>query len=768
MPSDFHFRFATCLTLVLACAGLGYSEWDLIPGIIPITALVIGLTIAAFIWADRISLSLRDSNLFGGGIALATGAWLVTQVSQLQEGYTSLLLQPGLILPYVGPFLMVLIPAKLLRPKHIGDWWTLQGIGLAAIALGASMSETEIFAALLAAYFCSALWSISVLHLRATSCLIAPMPTVRSSRATPIASGEVRFHPRPLIGMLAKSLALATIIGLVLFFVTPRAAAERWAFGKSRLETGFSLENSHDINKSGDLNVNRELAIRVVATNSDGTPKTDLKPDSLWRGVSYSDYEDGKWVRRSYPSGTSHLVRTGRLPLDAPTPDLGPGTFQLEFQPEENSAGTVILSPPMWKVGGDIPVRSLGKSEQSPWLPIYDGSFAPDSLNRRWYAYRQWTREAQEAGLGEAFELSPSHQFPRTRTILIAMRVNSIRQWAINQLQQFVRDGKIPEAALASADTRAGFDLAPEHYESTAHAFTEFFRSSTEFGYTLKLRRQDRRLDPIEDFLMNTKAGHCQWFASALCLSLRSLGIPAQFVMGYRGFDAAEDGSYSIRQENAHAWVEVLIPRPAPVDFPFQDPESEKTGTVWHWRTLDPTPGSDEVAVKTSWFDYTNLRTAFLSIMEFILNYDADKQMMLARTEGSVLAGFFAAVAMIPVSLWALRRLRRWLKRQRSAKPDSAINTTPDWYRELLRVLTLGGMTAQPGQTPKELAETAGNTLRERSDDVAAIPVFVTSKLYRLRYAGIPLTAEELDEVARATGELESRIISLTPPRQSQ
>src|SRR5436309_2992892 len=122
MPTDFHFRLSTCITLVLACAGLGYSEWDLVAGVSVFTFLVIGLIVAAFVCDRRINLSLQLANLLGLGIAVAAVVWLVVQVGSEPDGYTSLLIQPGLMLPYVGPFLMALIPAKLFRPKHIGDW----------------------------------------------------------------------------------------------------------------------------------------------------------------------------------------------------------------------------------------------------------------------------------------------------------------------------------------------------------------------------------------------------------------------------------------------------------------------------------------------------------------------------------------------------------------------------------------------------------------------------------------------------------------------
>ena len=52
---------------------------------------------------------------------------------------------PTKLLPYLGPVLMILIPVKLFRPKHIGDYWAMQGIGLLAVSLGCAMANDLIF-----------------------------------------------------------------------------------------------------------------------------------------------------------------------------------------------------------------------------------------------------------------------------------------------------------------------------------------------------------------------------------------------------------------------------------------------------------------------------------------------------------------------------------------------------------------------------------------------------------------------------------------------
>src|SRR5262249_15839719 len=68
-------------------------------------------------------------------------------------------------LPYLAPVLMVLIPAKMLRPKHVGDYWAMHGLGLLAMALACAMASEGAFILVFAAYGAAVVWSLSTLHL---------------------------------------------------------------------------------------------------------------------------------------------------------------------------------------------------------------------------------------------------------------------------------------------------------------------------------------------------------------------------------------------------------------------------------------------------------------------------------------------------------------------------------------------------------------------------------------------------------------------------
>ncbi len=97
----------------------------------------------------------------------------------------------------------------------------------------------------------------------------------------------------------------------------------------------------------------------------------------------------------------------------------------------------------------------------------------------------------------------------------------------------------------------------------------EFFRDN--FGYSLTLARPPPGVSPLEQFLLHSRAGHCEYFATATVLLLRQAGIPARYVTGYsvREYSYLE-GAYRVRGRHAHAWALAFV--------------------EGHWRIIDTTP----------------------------------------------------------------------------------------------------------------------------------------------------------------------------------
>ena len=127
----------------------------------------------------------------------------------------------------------------------------------------------------------------------------------------------------------------------------------------------------------------------------------------------------------------------------------------------------------------------------------------------------------------------------------------------------------------------------------------QYLSAENGFEYSTVQTRQDRTIDPVEDFLFNTKSGHCEYFASACALMLQSVQIPARLVNGYYGSELnALTGNNEIRQRHAHSWVEAFLDN--------------------RWQTLEPTPDAPRramISAERSDSLMSNLQTAISELV---------------------------------------------------------------------------------------------------------------------------------------------------------
>lgn len=80
------------------------------------------------------------------------------------------------------------------------------------------------------------------------------------------------------------------------------------------------------------------------------------------------------------------------------------------------------------------------------------------------------------------------------------------------------------------------------------------------FFYTLRPPKLGS--NSVDEFLFQTRRGFCSHYASAMAVIARSVGLPARLVSGYQGGEwQGEDGYVSVRQYDAHAWLEVWLPK---------------------------------------------------------------------------------------------------------------------------------------------------------------------------------------------------------------
>jgi hypothetical protein len=82
----------------------------------------------------------------------------------------------------------------------------------------------------------------------------------------------------------------------------------------------------------------------------------------------------------------------------------------------------------------------------------------------------------------------------------------------------------------------------------------------SDFTYSLKLTGKNQQLTPLSTFLLQNRTGHCEYFASATTLLLRTVGIPARYAVGYSVHEFSNlEKQYVVRNRHAHAWTLVYI-----------------------------------------------------------------------------------------------------------------------------------------------------------------------------------------------------------------
>lgn len=121
-----------------------------------------------------------------------------------------------------------------------------------------------------------------------------------------------------------------------------------------------------------------------------------------------------------------------------------------------------------------------------------------------------------------------------------------------------------------------------------------------ELPYAYEVRPVPAGGDAVDQFLFEMRHGYCTYYASAMAVMARSLGIPARLAVGYAtgSYDEAL-GAYVVREADAHAWPELLIggrwlpfePTPvrplparsgtAPQEAPQPAPQPEPPAPVW-------------------------------------------------------------------------------------------------------------------------------------------------------------------------------------------
>ncbi|MBT7257203.1 MAG: DUF3488 domain-containing protein, partial [Planctomycetaceae bacterium] len=332
----------------------------------------------------------------------------------------------------------------------------------------------------------------------------------------------------------------------------------------------------------------------------------------------------------------------------------------------------------------------------------------------------------------------------------------------VQSLTKFTRDLLIQRRVDTSSSILIARDL--ENFLTSQELFTY---SLSQFGI-----ERDLTTDPILDFVLNHRTGHCEYFASALALMLRSQGIPARIVIGYHGGEYNKIGEhFKFRNSDAHAWVEMFVP---PETVPDLDAEVVLAGLAGAWVLLDPTPSRDDQLERTLYdevvdsFEYAqllwdnyvltmdpqqqeealrklginnvgakNLGVSTRLLKSIGINFDEGLLRSLAKPQ-SLLIFLLVISLLLGVGRWA--KLIRWGGLLRLARPRNTRLRTQQasvmFYRRMEKFFTRRGHPRHASQTQREYASKLTQWLceSEQESDIVEIPNQVVDLFYAVRF----------------------------------
>ncbi|NLN41841.1 MAG: hypothetical protein GX160_07660, partial [Clostridiales bacterium] len=130
------------------------------------------------------------------------------------------------------------------------------------------------------------------------------------------------------------------------------------------------------------------------------------------------------------------------------------------------------------------------------------------------------------------------------------------------------------------------------------------------YSYTLDTPYTPPNRDFVDFFLFDLEEGYCTYFATAMAVMLRSVGIPTRYVEGFSMLEHSikgESNVYTVRNSDAHAWVEVYFPNIG-------------------WLPFDPTPRYRESSVEQDLITNPTYRDYIDEYLRYYPEYDEDFQ----------------------------------------------------------------------------------------------------------------------------------------------
>ena len=591
-PMNVESTFAWSITIIVSTASLilAFAEESKWP-----TALTPFIAIACHFLVDRwnfLRLSVWGANLLG------MLAFMAMAVEFIGSDVLAKLISGAHLLVYMTWVV-------LLMPKGIRQYWWLLALSLLQVSVSSVLTTSGGFGVSLVLMLLLMVWTTSIFTLfRARQRLNRNNEVEDSLAATATAAkspdsvllvrdGLQLDSHEPWIGWRFRAIVAFTFVSSLLVAGITFAAFPRIWVPQSPLanfqdtegglvnQTGFTDEVA--LGEIGEImqSDKRALAFEITRMNG-GMPVTPEQfttaagmDELLLRGNALGKYESGRWT------GTQQRVEARWAMPFATKPSDSDFRFRISQDPPIHNFA-LVPAPVSNAVN-----KGNGTLLQHPYSYAVEHRFSEAEELRRSQQvdYEVWVKTPNDRS---NVHLPGGSRKAGEDRLSVALQ---LREAGYNQIAYITPNlpdllPKLVKKTNELCRDETG-ELLPPAQRIRRVMF--FLNTSGEFTYSHTLNIINPDIDPVEDFLLNQKKGHCEYFASAATLMLQSAGLPARVVNGYKGWDLnTVSGKYEVKQKYAHTWMEVFVDG--------------------RWETHDPTPSAprEEIVSKTSQMDWWN------------------------------------------------------------------------------------------------------------------------------------------------------------------
>ena len=637
--------------------------------------------------------------------------FLASSVFQVARGFPDIDLLPFL------DFVLFLLVLKLFQRRGNRDYLQVYILSFLIMLAAAWLATSVVFIVGFGFYVLLATWTLMLFHLRREIEENYIVRHASESKAEQVTATRV-LNSRRVVGLAffatTGAVALLVLLGSSLVFaVIPRVGLGFILGGVRRPVgiAGFTDEvklGMHGVISTDNQTVVLRSQVPSIAAIADDSARDRVISSLYWRGTVYDTYNKGQWLR-----SREDKARTQLSSFQSPA-ELARGyllTDPFEANPVHGWRASIAgaIEQTVEIVALSHPVAfALDRPVLFEIAPPPPGAFTAVDLEARW---------SDEVSL-RMFRVNPANPYERRQAMteflgaryrVYSRAANQAHPERTSLAEEQLAPGtfdnylRIPAPLGARLSALASEIMAGQRTPAAkVQAVVAWLRRT--HSYTTNLKRDERIADPLEDFLFAEKDGHCEYFASAAAILLRTGGVPTRYVNGFLGGEWNDlRQAITVRENRAHAWVEAYLGREG-------------------WVRVDATPSLSRTSRMGTLRQLVDAAELFWG--RWVVEYNASQQILLAQRLGQKL-GFsgrsfgsgrrvtgltrrqaivFAGIVVLAIVLVSQRkRFMRWRWQQRGADGSlRGVAPIARVYQATVKRLAAAGLPRRQWETPRE------------------------------------------------------------------